>query len=297
MTPTVVVVGSINVDLVTRVDRLPAAGETVIGSSFEQTHGGKGANQAVASSRLGARVVLVGMLGDDELGASARADLAREGVALDEVRTGRGRTGVAQILVDAAGENLIAVASGVNDELTGAMVEESLGRLDVDRAVITSVLEVPHDAVLAGAREAERRGWPFVLNPAPARPIPRDLVARCDVLSPNEHEVAGLGHGSAEGLLAAGAGAVVITRGAGGADLLRSGHPPHRQAAFEARVVDTTGAGDAFTAALAWALAEGRDLQGAVEFGAACAAVATETAGARTGMPTRAQAEARLASS
>jgi ribokinase len=286
MIPTVIVVGSINVDLTTRVEELPRPGETVIGGVYGMAHGGKGANQAVAAARLGARVVMVGMLGDDDLGHAAHAELEAEGVVLNEVRTGTSHTGVAQILVDASGENLIAVASGVNNELTAHMVTESFGRVQAEDAVVLSVLEVPDGAVAAAATGAEERGWRFILNPAPARPLSADVIACCDVLTPNEHEVAGLGWSSPEELLAAGAGAVVVTRGRRGAELFRHGAPPHRQEAFDVRAVDTTGAGDAFSAGLAVGVAEGRELEAAVRMGTACGAMATREMGARAGLPT-----------
>ena len=296
MTATVVVVGSINVDLTTRLARLPGPGETVSGGDFTRGHGGKGANQAVAAARLGARVVIVGMVGDDDLGTAALDELANEGVSTAEVVTGRGHTGVAQILVDASGENLIAVAPGANREVTPEMVVEALARIDVDDAVVMAVLEVPMEAVLAAARAARARDWRFVLNPAPARTVGDELVALCDVLTPNQHEVAQLGRASAEELLVAGAGAVVVTMGAAGAELSRAGRPAHRQAGFVVDVVDTTGAGDAFSGALATALGEGADLEAAVEAAAGAGALATSQVGARVGMPSRAELDAFLAS-
>ena len=295
MSATVVVVGSVNLDLVTYVERLPRPGETVIGGTFARAHGGKGANQAVAAARLGARAVLVGMVGDDDLGAAARAELEREGVGVRALGSTDRHTGVAQILVDRDGENLIAVASGANDALTARDVEAALGRIDAPRAVVLSVLEVPDDAVLAAARGARERGWPFVLNPAPARPVSDELLARCAVVTPNEHEVSGLGRDSPGELLDAGAGAVVVTRGAAGAEVLRAGRPVRRQDAFAARPVDTTGAGDAFSGALAWALADGRTLDDAVALAAAGGALATEKEGARGGMPARGELEAFVA--
>jgi ribokinase len=289
VTPTVVVVGSINVDLVTFVEKLPHPGETVSGGTFVQVHGGKGANQAVAAARLGAQVVLVGMLGDDDLGRSARAELGSEGIAVDEIRTGSKPTGVAQILVDASAENLIAVASGANHELTAAMVEESLGRVDADSAVVCSVLEVPDEAVAAAAAISGERGWPFILDPAPAKPLPDELLARCSVLTPNEHEISYLGKSSPADLVAAGVGAVVVTRGGSGVDVVRANADDHHQPGFPIEAVDTTGAGDTFSGALAWALADGAELEAAVARAAAAAAISVGEKGARGGMPTRAQ--------
>jgi ribokinase len=291
VTPTVIVVGSINVDLCAFVERLPHPGETVIGGTFEREQGGKGANQAVAAARLGARVIMVGMVGDDDLGSAARANLAGEGVEVGEVRAGAKHTGVAEILIDSRGENLIAVASGANDELTSEAVTGALGRINVQEAVVTSVLEVPVPAVMAAATVAGERGWSFILNPAPAAPLSDDLLRRCDVLTPNEHELEGLGRPSAEELLAGGARAVIVTQGAQGADLFRPAAPAHHQPAFEVEAIDTTGAGDAFTGALAWALASGAELTDAIRTAAACGALSTLAPGARGGMPTRTQLE------
>jgi ribokinase len=295
MTSTVIVVGSINVDLVAFVERLPRPGETVIGGTFTRAQGGKGANQAVAAARLGGRVVMVGMVGDDDLGEAARASLADEGVDMAEVKVGEKHTGVAEILVDSGGENLIAVASGANDELTAEGVTEALRRMDADDAVVTSVLEIPTPAVTAAATVAGERGWSFILNPAPAAEVPEDLLSRCDVVTPNEHELAGLGWVSPEEMLEAGAGAIVVTRGAQGAELFREGQPPHHQPAFEVEVTDTTGAGDTFTGSLAWALAGGADLTAALETAAASAALSTRAGGARGGMPTPEDLESFLA--
>jgi ribokinase len=287
----VIVVGSINVDLFSYVKSLPRPGETVTGGTYRKAHGGKGANQAVAAARLGADVRLIGTVGEDDLGRASMASLEREGVNVDGVRTGRSHTGVAQIIVDDLGENLIAVAPGANHELTGGMVAESLARIGADHAVVGTVLEVPDDAVLMAARTATKRGWNLVLNPAPARALSREILTECDVLTPNEHEVTELGVSSPEELIDAGAGAVVVTRGSKGADLYRPGLSVRNQPAFEVRAVDTTGAGDAFAGALAWALADGRELEMAVEFAAASAALSTLQRGARAGMPSRAGTE------
>lgn len=287
----VVVVGSVNADLVVRVPRLPVPGETVIGGTFQLACGGKGANQAAAAARLGARTWLVGLTGDDDFGRQAREDLRDAGVDLSELGTGSSRTGVALIVVDDRGENLIAVASGANAEVTGDMVARSLRRIEVRHAVVLANLEVSDDAVMAAAAEARARGWRFVLNPAPARPLPDPLLAACDVISPNEREVEALGRPSVEALLGRGVGAVVVTRGAAGADLYRPGVPAHHQEAFPVVAVDTTGAGDAFSAALAWAMAEGRSLEDAVCLAAGAGALATRQVGARASLPDRAELE------
>ena len=288
----VIVVGSINIDLTVKVTSLPSPGETVIGGRFTQSPGGKGGNQAAAAALLGARTWMVGSLGEDAHGELARADLHSVGVDVSEVGTSGAPTGVAAILVDERGENLIAVASGANDELTGATVTDSLGRLSLEGAAVLAVLEVPDDAVLAAARAARHAGATFVLNPAPARPLRPELVALCDVLTPNEHELAVLG--SAEDLLRQGAGAVVVTKGAAGVEVFRPGAEPRRQPAFAVEAVDTTGAGDAFSAALACGLAGGSSLEEAMRLATGAGALATRAVGARAGLATREELDAFL---
>lgn len=296
MSVVVVVVGSINVDLVVRVPHLPRPGETVIGGTFTLTHGGKGANQAVAAARLGATTYMVGAVGEDDFGRQARFTLLAEGVDVSWVKVSSEHTGVAQVIVDQKGENLIAIASGANSTLDAGYVRQALGALLGRKGVVLCNLEIPLEAVIAAARAAREKGCLFVLNPAPAMPLPAELLRLCDVLTPNEHEVQALGRGSVAELLEEGVGAVVVTRGGQGADLLVRGGEVHHQRAFRIEVVDTTGAGDAFTATLGWALAGGRSLEEAVRLAAAGGALATRRLGARTAMASRAELEA-LASS
>jgi ribokinase len=282
--PVVVVIGSVNVDLVVSVDRLPRPGETVIGGRFARHPGGKGSNQAAAAARLGARTHLVGLVGDDEFGRAARADLVEAGV--DTTWLGASThapTGVASILVDAAAENCIAVASGANSELTPDYARRALRQLDEPYAVLVTCFEIPLDTVLAAAQEAAERGWPVVLNPAPARPVPADLLARTDLLTPNEHELQMLA-GSATQLLDAGVKAVVVTQGRRGATV-HTAERTWRQPAFPVQAVDTTGAGDAFTAAAAVGLARGLPLPEVIRQAAAAGALATRAAGARAALP------------
>jgi ribokinase len=236
----------------------------------------------------------VGLVGDDELGVEARRDLESAGVDVRLAGIGSTHTGVAGIFVDDAGENMIAVASGANAQVDGPTVRQALSELDADRAVLLANLEIPDEAVVAVAEAAEARGWPFVLNPAPAREVPAEILSRCSVLVPNEVEVSSLGRGSVDELLDAGVDAVVVTRGRRGANLHRSGRPVHAQPSFPGDVVDTTGAGDAFCGAMAWALAEGTDLESAVRLAAAAGALACREVGARGGLPDRAEVE-RLA--
>lgn len=283
MSGAVVVVGSVNVDLVVRVPRLPGPGETVIGGRFHRAAGGKGANQAAAAARLGAPTWFVGLVGQDDLGREARADLEAAGVDVGLLGPGEEPTGVAAILVDASGENLIAVASGANAELGAEHVEAAMRRIDVGNAVVLSNLEVPDEAVAAAASAAGERGWPFVLNPAPARALPEEVVALATVLVPNETEVAQLG--GPDALLDGGATAVLVTLGSRGAALHRPGASPRHVPAFPVDAVDTTGAGDAFCGALAWALAAGWDLEEAARLAAGAGALACRAVGARASLP------------
>jgi ribokinase len=289
-----IVVGSVNVDLVVHAPRLPPPGETVIGGTFSKVHGGKGANQAAAAAAVGARTRMVGLVGDDEFGREARADLARRGIDVSQLATGTAHTGVALIVVDARGENLIAVASGANAQLTVERVASALSASDEQSAVVLAGLEIPDEAVFAAAEAAHERRWTFVLNPAPARALDPALMALCDVLVPNEHEVTGLGWSSIDALLDAGAGAIVVTRGRAGASLHRPRTEPVHVEAIPVDVVDTTGAGDAFCGALAALLSEGASIDEAVEAAAVAGSLATRSVGARESLPTRTELETEL---
>jgi ribokinase len=289
----VIVVGSVNVDLVAAGGRLPRPGETVSMSRFVETQGGKGGNQASAAAALGAEVRFVGAVGSDHWGDAARADLARRGIDVTALATVDGPTGVAIILVDDNGENAIAIVAGANASVSPAAVEAAIAAVDSDDAVLVVCLEVPLDAVVAAARAAAARGWRVVLNPAPAAELPAQLVAAASVITPNETEVEALGGVGA--LLGAGAGAVVVTRGGGGTDVHAADGSVIHIEPSRADVVDTTGAGDAFTAALAVGLANGRQLRDAVAWASAAGAIATEGLGARGSLPSAAQVDARLA--
>jgi ribokinase len=294
--PTVLVVGSVNVDLVVHAERLPARGETVAGGRLERAGGGKGANQAVAAARAGAAVALVGAVGDDDLGADALAALRSEGVDVAAVRRIAGvATGVALIVVDGAGDNQIAVASGANHEVSGDDVRAAVaaalrgGGHDLRPArrpgCVLTGLELLGGPVLAAARIAADAGCPLVVNPAPARPLEPALLELRPILTPNRHEAVELtgedGPEAAGLALAARTGApVVVTLGEHGA-LVVDGDGPARVPAPAVRAVDTTGAGDAFNGALAAELARGRELRAAVEEAVAAAADSVTRPGAR----------------
>jgi ribokinase len=322
----VVVVGSLNADLVVSVPRLPAAGETVTGGRFARHGGGKGANQAVAAARAGARVAITGAVGADPFGDEALAELAAEGIDVSTVaRLDHEATGVAAIVVDEAGENQIAVASGANAALTGeavtGAVERLLGASAVSAGHASPVAptplqwssdaaphatppgvvllghEVPQAAVIAGARAARAAGWLVVLNPAPSRPLPDEVVAASPILTPNADEARRLAgeddvEAAARALAVRTGAPVLVTLGAAGALLVDGG--AERLPALEVEVVDTTGAGDAVNGALAAELAAGRPLRDAARFAIAAAALSTRRAGARAGMPRRDEVLAAL---
>ena len=294
MAPRVVVVGSLNADLVVAVERLPRPGETVGGGRFARHGGGKGANQAVAAARLGAHVALVGAVGADDFGAEALRELEAEGIDVGAVaRLDAAPTGVALIAVDARGENQIAVASGANAELTEERVRAALeGLLTGPRGVVLLGHEVPEQAVLAGARGAADAGWRVVLNPAPPRAIPDAVLDAHPLLTPNASEAAELTgraepEAAARALHARTGAAVLVTLGARGALLVEDDGDAERLGAPAVEAVDTTGAGDAVNGALAAELARGAALPDAARFAIAAAALSTQAAGARGGMPRR----------
>lgn len=306
MSGRVIVVGSVNVDLVVRGERLPAPGATVTGGTFERHHGGKGGNQAVAAARLGRPTFLIAAVGEDAFGAEARASLETDGVEVAELATiTSAPTGVALILVDAAGENLISVASGANHRLKPAMVADALDRLgSLDGDVVLVSREIPAETVVAALDAARRAGAMTVLNPAPADGLAAADLRSVDVLTPNRGELVACASGVdgdapqafARRLLAAGVRrAVVVTLGSDGALLVPVDgavvHVPGRQV----RAVDATGAGDTFSGALAAGLADGRPIEEAVRRATAAAALSTTVPGAREGMPTLAALEAALA--
>ena len=285
----VFVVGSVNVDLVLHVDAVPRAGQTVLATSPEELDGGKGGNQAAAAACLGADVRMVACVGTDEAGDRALAGLRAAGVDDRSVRRRGDRTGMAAVLVTGDGENAIVVSPAANALLTPGDVDEALA--GARAGVVLISLEVPLAVATAAAATAAARGLTVVVNPAPAQVLGLELLAACDVLIPNEHEVGELGQPDIGALLAAGAGAVVVTRGAAGAEVHRSGVPVRRVPAFPVDAVDTTGAGDAFCGAVAWALSTGRDLDWAVTAAGAAGALATRRTGARAGLPSLAELE------
>jgi ribokinase len=311
MSGRVLVVGSVNIDLVVQTDRLPLPGETVLGGTFRRFHGGKGGNQAVAAARLGVPVMLVAALGDDEFGSEARAALSREGIGTDVLVTlDHTATGVALILVDAKAENQIAVAPGANAGLTATHVRTALSRLNPhagDAVIVTH--EIPTDAAREALRIARAGGAWTILNPAPADGLDRSLISLSDVVVPNRGELARLvaddarrsgraTTGAEEPVKAArtlleptsegpgAAQAILVSLGSAGAVLVRREGPAVDIKAPKVKAIDATGAGDALNGALAAALAGGLDLETAARRAVVAASISVTRAGAREGYPT-----------
>ncbi|NVI91801.1 ribokinase [Actinomadura sp. BRA 177] len=287
----VVVVGSVNADLVIGVERRPAPGETVLGSDMVVHPGGKGANQAVAAARLGGRAGIVGRIGDDGHGELLRGALAADGVDLAHLAVTPGvPTGVALITVGSDGDNSIIVSPGANARLTPENVEAAREMI-AGASVVSFQLEVPLPAVEAAARLAAGAGGRVVLNLSPPAPVPAELLALCDPLVVNEHEAAFLLDGGGDaGELAAklarsGPRSVVVTLGADGV-VVADGEGVTAIPSPKADAVDTTGAGDAFTAALCLRLARGDALRDAARYATRVGAAAVRKRGAQSSYPT-----------
>lgn len=292
----VVVVGSVNVDYLISVERRPQRGETVLAGDVQVLGGGKGANQAVAAARSGAAVELVARVGEDSLGAQRLADLAAQGVGTAYVRRAAGHlTGMAFVTLTPDGENDIVVAPGANASLVPRDVDAASGLLS-GPSVLLAQLEVPLDSVMR-AVELAGPSTRVVFNCSPWRPLPQSLLAKVDVLVLNELEaaamagmaVAGVDDALAAGAALAGAGprSVVVTLGPAGAVMVSPGQAQHLPAP-RARVIDTTGAGDAFAGALAARYAAGESLFAAAAFGVVVGSATTERKGAAAVVPPRA---------
>ena len=298
----IAVVGSLNRDLVIRAERFPAPGETVLGSGFRTVPGGKGANQAVAMARLGARVGMVGAVGEDSFGAMMREGLVRDGIDMRSVRScAEDSTGVAVLTLDAAGENHIVAAPGANARLTAIDVEDGLARLAAVEPLQAVVLqfEVPDEAILAATRWAVTHRIPLVVNAAPWREsVPVPVFEQATWLILNRSEVSGL-VGRSLSDLASIAGAVtawrgtgerpgvVVTLGAEGAWVEGGGTRELVKAAPVEQVVDTVGAGDAFVGGFVVGWMEGMGVLEAARFAAAVAAISVGRPGAQDAMPWR----------
>jgi ribokinase len=286
----VVVVGSINMDLVTETDQFPRLGETLFGKRFAQYPGGKGANQAVAAARLGAEVTMIGCVGADAFGEQMKAILAREGVDTRWVSTGREATGIAAITLS-AGDNAIVVVPGANHELSATDIDRAEQAFR-DADVVLAQLEIPFATVCHAARVARAHGKPFFLNPAPAVALPDELLDLTTLITPNEHELATALQTPGEdwrAILQRMPGRIAMTLGKEGAYYATPDGQLVHQPGFAVNAVDTTGAGDTFNGALAsfWHLG----MAEAIRRANAAGALSVTRPGAQGGMPTLAELE------
>ena len=290
----VVIVGSLNMDLVARAPRLPVPGETLLGRTFSTVPGGKGANQAVAAARLGARTAMIGCVGDDAFGRQLRDGLMADQVDCRGLRTASSlSSGVALIVVDDSGRNGIVVVPGANGQLAPEDVDRNASLIAAAR-IVALQLEVPLATVEHAARTAKARGKVVVLNPAPAQLLPPGLIASADFLVPNEVEAAMLtgvpvdsvqsATDAARRLRALGAANVIVTLGERGVVAVAAAGAQHF-AARPVQAVDTTAAGDTFIGGFCAALAAGRTVTEAIAFAQAAAAISVTRAGAQTSIP------------
>ena len=297
----VVVIGSLNMDLVTRAPRLPRGGETLIGQSFATVSGGKGANQAVAAARLGAQVSMVGSVGSDAYGEELRGALMVEQIDCQAVSTVEGSSGVALIVVDDNSQNAIVIVAGANGALTPQVIDRFDAVLQAADVIICQ-LEVPDATVGHALKRGRELGKIVILNPAPAsRPLPADWYASIDYLIPNESEASALSglpvdslasaETAATRLIALGAGKVIITLGAQGS-MFANGTGFEHFPAPTVKAVDTTAAGDTFVGGFAAALASGKTEAEAIRFGQVAAALSVTRAGAQPSIPTLSEVQA-----
>ncbi|EUB83178.1 ribokinase [Pseudomonas sp. GM30] len=301
MPANVVVIGSLNMDLVTRAPRLPKGGETLIGHSFATVSGGKGANQAVAAARLGAQVAMVGCVGNDDYGVQLRDALLAEQIDCQAVSTVEDSSGVALIVVDDNSQNAIVIVAGANGAMTPAVIDRFDAVLQAADVIICQ-LEIPDATVGHALKRARALGKTVILNPAPAsRPLPADWFAAIDYLIPNESEASALSglpvdslqsaESAANQLIAMGAGKVIITLGAQGS-LFANGKGFEHFPAPKVQAVDTTAAGDTFVGGFAAALASGKSEAEAIRYGQIAAALSVTRAGAQPSIPTMSDVQA-----
>jgi ribokinase len=300
----IVVVGSINLDLVVGTDRIPRVGETVAGKTFNTYFGGKGANQAVAAAKLGYPVAMIGCVGSDAFGGQLRKGLDDAGVDSSGVSTVEGPSGVALITTSSQGDNNIVVVPGANEHLVPALLDEAAHLLE-NAGMILTQLEIPLDTVEYLTQFADRKDIPLMLDPAPARDLPPSLLRRVSWITPNETEIQELlkrrtandddYYAAAESLLAYGTRNVLVKMGSRGVLVAQQIGSKEIVPAFSVNPVDTTAAGDAFNGGFAVGLMRGMNAIASARFGSAVAAISVTRPGAQPSMPTSAEVEQFLA--
>ena len=299
----ILVVGSLNADLVVRAPRFPQPGETISGEDLHIIPGGKGANQAVAAARQGTTVAMVGRVGKDSFGPELINNLKQNHIDSSHVQIdSQAATGTAIIVVDANGQNSIVLSPGGNGQVKGIDLE-SISFSDYKLLLLQ--LEIPIEAVLSAARHAKERGVRVLLNPAPAYPLPDELISMADFILPNETELSLLtnqlvndlasAEKAARALLGRGAQNVIVTLGANGALIVSSKEVTHVNT-YKVDVVDTTAAGDAFIGGFASALLQNKSIEESVRYGCACGALAATKFGAQPSLPARDEVERFLSS-
>ncbi len=306
--PEIVVIGSLNADLVQKVERLPKPGETIVGGRLETFSGGKGANQAYAAGRMGARVQMIGQVGQDELASLLMNSLRFAGVNAETVGVADTSTGSAVILVLPDGENVIVIAAGANATVTPTLAVERLAGIR-EGSYVLSQLEIPLESVEASLATAKNQGASTILDPAPARPLPPALLRHVDFLTPNETETQTLlgepdlamecdadVEAAARRVLALGPRTAVLKLGSRGC-LIATAKETIHVPGFPVDAVDTTAAGDVFNGAFATALAEGRTVPRAARFANAAAALSVTRPGAQNSVPLREEVDVFLSSS
>lgn len=294
--PDILVIGSLNADLVVRAPHFPKPGETISGEDLQIIPGGKGANQAVAAARQGASVAMVGRVGKDSFGPFLVDSLKSNQVNITNVFADESATGTAIIIVDEAGQNSIVLSAGAN----GQVSSKDIDSIDIDAKILLLQLEIPLETVIHAAKWGKQKGMTVILNPAPARELPDELIASIDYITPNETELSLLTDSSvkdevsseqaAQVLLQRGAKNVIVTLGSKGALIVNASNTTHVDS-YKVDVVDTTAAGDSFIGGFASALIRGVELEEAVKYANACGALAATKFGAQPSLPTKEEVE------